>query len=105
MVLVVGVALLFWTCVFMVYFTQAGTTPLEFFLGRYEPLPPDLGTWKEAGLTDDGSRREERRLLPDGRVDASYLLLQVRYRHPTTGAIVRSDPEKRLPRRRVGRGA
>lgn len=96
----------------MIYFTSAGTTPSDFFLGRYE-VPPDLGTWKEQGVAparepDRSTRtatliREERRVLPQGRANASYLLQQVRYRDPTTRAIVRVDPEQRLPRRRVGR--
>jgi hypothetical protein len=98
-------ALIFWASVFMIYLTSAGTTPLDFFLGRYE-VPPDLGTWKEQGLDSEvGLIREERRLLPQGHANASYLIGQVRYRDPTTRAIVRIDAEQRLPRRRVGRSA
>jgi hypothetical protein len=100
---VVGVALLFWACVFMIYFTSQKTTPLEFFLGRYEPPPRDLGIWKETGVAADGSIREERELLPDGRVGARHLLRQARYRDPLTRAIVRVEPEQRVPRRRIGR--
>jgi hypothetical protein len=100
---VVAVALLFWVCVFMIYFTSAETTPLEFFLGRYEAPPADLGTWKDAGIDSAGLICEERCLLPEGRVRASYLLRQVRYRDPITRAIVRVEPERRLPRRRTGR--
>jgi hypothetical protein len=99
---VVAVALLFWACVFMVYFTSLGTTPVEFFLGRYAPPPADLGIWKEAP-PEHGLACEERYLLPEGGAKAGYLLRQVRYRDPTTGAIVRVDPEQRVPRRRVGR--
>lgn len=97
---VVAVALVFWACVFMVYFTSAKTTPLEFFFGRFEPPPPNHGVWQEVGA-EAGLLREERRLLPDGRPSASYLLLQVRWRDPSTGAIVRVEPERRLSRRRV----
>ena len=98
---VVAAALLFWACVFMIYFTSAGTTPLEFFLGRYE-RPEDLGIWKQCGVDPQLDLvREERVLLPDGRAQASYLMLQVRFRDPHTGAIVRVEPEQRLPRRRV----
>ena len=100
---VVAVALLFWACVFMIYFTSAKTTPIEFFFGRYEPPPADLGAWTEARVALDGLLCEERQLLPDGRANASYLLHQVRYRDPTTRAIVRVEPERRVPRRRLGR--
>jgi hypothetical protein len=95
-------ALLFWVCVFMVMFAAQGTTPLEFFFGRYEPLPGDLGTWREVGV-DQGGRllREERSLLAGGRVGARYLLHQIRYRDRVTRAIVRVEPERRVRRRRV----
>lgn len=97
-------ALLFWAAVFVIYFTSQGTTPLEFFLGRYE-VPPDLGQWRPTGPLEQGLQREERYLLPEGRNRASHLLYQVRYREPTTLAIVRVEPERRLPRRRVGRSS
>ena len=98
---VVAAALLFWVCVFMVYFTAAGTTPLEFFFGAFEAPPPDLGQWKEVA-TDGvaGLLREERWLLPDGR-RSRCLVQQARYRDVTTRKIVRIEPEKRIPRRRV----
>ena len=99
---VIAVALLFWVCVFAVYFTSAGIAPSEFFLGRFEPLPADLGSWKKLGIdAQSGLDREERRLLPEGRRKASYLLLQVRYRDPTTGEIVRIDAERRVRRPRL----
>jgi len=102
---VVAVALIFWACVFMIYFTSQGTTPIDFFLGRYE-IPADLGTWKESA-TDPAQRlvREERCILPPGHANASYLLRQVRYRDPSTRSIVGVEPEQRLPRRRVGRSS
>jgi hypothetical protein len=99
---VIVVALLFWVCVFAVYFTSAGITPTEFFFGRFEPLPADLGSWKRLGAdAPSGLEREERRLLPEGRRESSYLLLQVRYRDPATGEIVRIDAERRVPRLRA----
>jgi hypothetical protein len=100
--LVVFIALLFWAGVFMVYFTAQGTTPLEFFLGNYEPLPDDLGKWRAvqhggaAGLV-----REERLLLPDAREGAPHFLKQVRYRDAATAEVVRVEPEERVRRRRV----
>lgn len=100
-----ALALLFWAGVFLIYFTSAKTTPLEFFFGRYELPPDDLGIWKDVHVDPDGLIREERSLLPDGVANASYLVHQVRYRDPATRAIVRVEPERRVPRRRTGRVA
>jgi hypothetical protein len=98
---VVAAALVFWVCVFMVYFTSAGITPREFFFGRYEAPPADLGRWKEVvAAAPTELIREERYLLPDGPRSA-HLVQQVRYRDPATRKIVQIDPEKRVPRRRV----
>ena len=103
MTFVVVIALVFWGGVFLIFFTAHGTTPSEFFLGRYEPPPSDLGEWKESG-TDDESRllREERFLLPRGDPGAGQLLHQIRYRDPVTRTIVQVEPERRVRRRRVG---
>lgn len=97
---VVAVALMFWACVFMIYFTSVDTTPVEFFLGRFEPPPNDLGLWRVTG-TQGGLQREERFLLPGGRPAAKHLVHQVRFRDCETGAIERVEPERRLRRRRV----
>lgn len=95
-------ALLFWGAVFVVFFTVQDTTPGEFLFGRYEPLPDDLGTWKERGLdAPTGLLREERLLLPSGNPNARRLLHQVRYRDPVTLAIARVDPEHHVRRRRI----
>lgn len=95
-------ALLFWAAVFMIYFTSQGTTPLEFFFGRYEPLPDGLGAWKPSGTAEDAALlREERWLLAGGRAGSGQLLRQVRYRDVATRAIVRVEPEQRVRRRRV----
>jgi hypothetical protein len=100
---VVAAALVFWVCVFMVYFTSAGTTPREFFFGRYEEPPHDLGRWQEQGVDAESQLlREERYLLPGGQ-SSSYLVRQVRYRDPSTRQIVKTAAETRIPRRRVGR--
>lgn len=99
---VVAVALLFWVCVFMVYFTSVSTTPIEFFLGRFEPPPPRLGQWTEAGRDEaSGQLREERWLLLDGRPRAGWLVHQVRYRDGATGRITQVLPERRVRRKRV----
>jgi hypothetical protein len=98
-VAVVLIALIFWVALFTVFFTARGITPAEFLFGRYEPLPADLGRWKKVGIDETGLLREERLVLPSG---AGYLLHQVRYRHAKTHAIMRVEPERRIPRRRVG---
>lgn len=86
----------------MVYFTAQGTTPVEYLLGRLEPLPPDLGTWGERGIDHTtGLLREERFVLPSGQASSSHLLHQVRYRDPVTRAITRVEPEIRVRRRRI----
>ena len=104
MVAVVLAALLFWTCVFLIYFAAQGVSPLEFFAGRYEPHSPELAQWRETGRDErSGLLREQRLLLPDGREGASHLLLQVRYRDPGTRRITAVEPSQRVPRRRVGR--
>lgn len=98
---VVG-ALLFWLAVFLVYFTSRGTTPAEFFFGRLEALPDDLGRWQQVGVDPhNGLLREERSLLADGQTAAAHLLRQVRFRDPTTQAIVHAEPDRRFRRRRV----
>jgi len=43
---VVAAALLFWACVFMIYFTSAGTTPLEFWRYAIAWCTPDSATWR-----------------------------------------------------------
>ena len=100
--LVVLSALLFWGAVFIVFLTVQDTTPGEFLFGRYEPLPDDLGTWKERGVDATAALlREERFLLPAGNPNARRLLYQVRYRDPVTLAIARVDPERHIRRRRI----
>jgi hypothetical protein len=99
---VVLAALLFWGAVFTSIFVSQGMSPLEFFFGRYEPPPGDLGIWKETGTEQpSGLLREERLLLPRGNPKARCLLRQVRYRDPVTHAIARVEAEQQLPRRRV----
>jgi hypothetical protein len=95
-------ALLFWCCVFAVFFATQETSALEFVLGRYEPLPAHLGQWQELGVDGQtGLLREERFLLPSGRPNAGHLLHQVRLRDPETQTIVRVERERRVRRRRV----
>ena len=101
MVAVVVAALLFWTCVFAVYFTARGISPLDFFAGAYEPYDPRLGQWRACGRDAvTGLIREERLLLPEGRPRASWLEQQVRHRDPKSHAIESVEPSRRVRRRR-----
>jgi hypothetical protein len=102
--LVVFSALVFWACVFGIYFASQGLTPSEFFLGRYEPLPNDLGDWKETSSASD-LIREERFVVPESGASKGRLLHQVRYRDARTHAIVRIEAEAPVRRRRLGRGS
>jgi len=93
-----------WTCVFMVYFTAQGVSPVAFFAGGYEPYDPALAQWKELSRDEhSGLVREQRLLLPNGDGGASYLELQIRHRDPATRRIEVVEPPRRIPRRRVGR--
>jgi len=88
----------------MIYFTAQGVSPIAFFAGRYESYDPSLAQWKEVSKDEQsGLVREQRLLLPDGKENASYLVLQIRYRDPETRQISVVEPARRIPRRRVGR--
>jgi hypothetical protein len=94
-------AILFWGAIFLVFFSAEGTSPLDFLLGAYEPLPDDLGEWRKLGPDEpSGLLREERWLLPGTDARASSLVRQVRFRHPETGTIVEVAPETLVPRGR-----
>lgn len=95
-------ALLFWIGVFFIYFTAMSTTPIEFFFGRLEEPPADLGVWKPSGVvSEDGLTQERRCILPDGSRHARHLVEQVRYRDPTSQQIVRVETDRHVKRRRV----
>ncbi|HVY26473.1 MAG TPA: hypothetical protein VHB79_07955 [Polyangiaceae bacterium] len=99
MVLVVAMALLFWTCVFAAYFTSRGVSPLDFFLGAREPYDHELARWRPTASNDPSSGlREERYVLPNGDEGASHLEHQVRYRDPATGSVARVEPTRRVRR-------
>jgi hypothetical protein len=74
-------------------------------LGVLEPLPPDTGTWKvetesaEArAATEQGLVREVRHYFYEAQ---NRLVLQVRYKKPDTGEVVRADAERPVKRRRI----
>jgi len=99
MVAVVVAALLFWICVFGVYFASQGISPIDFFAGAYEPYDPEQAKWRVIHTEPVSALvREERFLLPDGRDRASYLEHQVRHRDPTTQAIAYVEPTRRVRR-------
>jgi len=99
---VVFTALVFWAAIFSVFFGSQGTSALEFLLGRYEAPPDHLNTWRDAGIErPSGLLRQERLLFPAGRQDGPVFVLQVRFRDPSSNAIVRVAPEERVRRRRV----
>jgi len=101
MLAIVFVALLFWSCVFGIYFTARGVSPIDFFIGAREPYDPALGHWRiTPSDVQAGVMREERFLLPEGRRNASYLVHQIRYRDIATNAITKVEPTKRIARRR-----
>jgi hypothetical protein len=72
-------------------------------LGVLEPLPSDLGVWKVDGNSPaassarvEGLTREQRLFLDEGK-----LVRQTRYRHATSGEIVRADKDQIVKRRRI----
>jgi hypothetical protein len=74
--------------------------------GALEPLPDDLGTWKEDAGSEasraaqaEGLKREVRTFLDQGK-----LLRQARYRDAATGEIVRADEDQVVRRRRIKSG-
>ena len=99
---VVFTALVFWAAIFGIFFASQGTSALEFLLGQYEAPPDHLNRWLDAGIEQpSGLIRQERLLFPPGRQDGPYLVRQVRFRDPSSRAIVRVCPEQRVRRRRV----
>jgi hypothetical protein len=94
----VAVVLLFWICVFYVGFKARGISVFDFLYGPREPLP-EIGAWREVAR-DAGEVREERRLLPGGQTDPSFLILQVRFLDERSGDLLRALPETREARQR-----
>jgi hypothetical protein len=78
-------------------------------LGKFEPLPANLGQW----LIDDESELGRRRIAlgrvrevrtlyvqSDGLIGGRHFLIQARTRDVLTGEVVDVEPERRAPRRR-----
>jgi hypothetical protein len=74
-------------------------------LGVLEPLPTDVGKWKEDRDSDEGKGARNEGLVREVRhyfyESSSRLVLQVRYRDASTNEIVRTEPEEAVRRRRV----
>jgi hypothetical protein len=74
-------------------------------LGVLEPLPTDVGKWKEDEASDEGRGARSEGLVREVRhyfYEANgRLVRQVRYRNMATNEIVRTEPEEAVKRRRV----
>jgi len=74
-------------------------------IGVLEPLPADVGKWKEDPDSDAGKRAAAEGLVREVRhfhYEASgRLVRQVRYRSRESGEIVRTEPDEGVKRRRV----
>lgn len=78
-------------------------------LGVLEPLPPDVGQWKEELDSAEAASADQQNLKRESRTffDEAHgrLLRQVRYRHAESNEIVRVEPDQVVKRRRVRRRA
>ena len=74
-------------------------------LGVLEPLPTDVGKWKEDHESDEGKKAPSEGLVREVRhyfyESNARLVFQVRYRNAATDEIVRTEPEQAVRRRRV----
>ena len=91
--------------IYLIVFLGNVPGAVEERLGVLEPLPPDLGQWKEesdtsevARAAEQGLKREVRTFLDEGQ---GRLLRQVRYRNIATDEIVRAEPDQVIKRRRI----
>jgi hypothetical protein len=97
----IAVVVLFWLLIFFVIFRALGISGTDLIRGSLQPLPADLGQWREPVVEVEGEPlRQERWLLPPGQENPSYFLVQVRFLDPETAEIVRVVPERRVPRPR-----
>jgi hypothetical protein len=74
-------------------------------IGVLEPLPADVGKWKEDQDSDAGKRAAGEGLAREVRhfyyETNGRLVRQVRYRSRETGEIVSTEPDEAVKRRRV----
>lgn len=91
--------------IYFYFFMHSVPGAREERFGELEPLPPDLGTWKEdvdspeaSAAETEGLKREVRFFFEEGK---QRLLKQVRYRNRDTNEIVRADADEVVKRRRL----
>jgi hypothetical protein len=91
--------------VYLVFIFQNVPGIKEERLGKLEPLPPDVGTWKPDAESEaaraalaEGLRRETRLFFDESK---NRLYEQARYRDLEGTEIVRVEPDRRIKRRRI----
>lgn len=91
--------------IYFYFFMHSVPGAREERFGELEPLPPDLGTWKEdtdspeaSAAHAEGLKRESRFFFEEGK---QRLVKQVRYRSLATNEIVRADADEVVKRRRL----
>lgn len=92
---------------YLLFFFQNVPGAMEERLGVLEPLPDDLGEWKQDERSETGKAAllneevcEQRVFFDETR---GKLLHQVRYRSRSNDEIVRVGPERVVKRRRIRR--
>lgn len=95
--------------IYLLFFLQHVPGAVEERWGALEPLPEDLGQWRDDSSAEaerarsQGLQREVRWFLDESSIPGR-LLRQARYRSLATGEIVRADPDEVVKRKRVRRG-
>jgi hypothetical protein len=91
--------------IYFYFFMHSVPGAREERFGELEPLPPDLGTWKEdvdsseaAAAKAEGLKREARFFFEESK---ERLVKQVRYRSRDTNEIVRTEADEVVKRRRL----
>lgn len=91
--------------VYVVFIMKLVPGAAEERLGVLEPLAADIGKWKEDLESEQGKSAKTEGLVREVRQffyeSNGRLVLQVRYRDPSSGEIVRTEPEQNVKRRRV----
>jgi hypothetical protein len=91
--------------VYVVFIMKLVPGAAEERLGVLEPLAADVGKWKEDLDSDEGKSAKAEGLVREVRQffyeSNGRLVHQVRYRDPSSGEIVRTEPERNVKRKRV----
>lgn len=90
--------------IYFYFFMQTVPGAVEERFGALEPLPMDVGSWKDdtdsaeaLAAQKEGLKREVRFFFEEGR---QRLLKQARYRSLTTNEVVKVEPDEVVKRRR-----